>query len=82
MRPSSITSSPVKFMCRTMITVRILQEVFLVVILRIVPFAERFDSRDNLFVFRVEVFLLHLVSDAFGSFELFVVGVEDGGAIF
>jgi len=66
----------------TLVARRVLEEVKLMVVLRIKPFASLNDLSGDLRAVGVEMFLLHLLGHPLG--DVFLTGrvVEDGRAIF
>ena len=69
-------------MSGTLVPCRVLEEVFLVVFLGIVPRARRGDLCDDFLVPDVEVLHLHLGRHALCDLLLFGGVEEDGGAVF
>jgi hypothetical protein len=75
------TSSPVQPVSGTLIARRVLEEVKLMVVLRIKPFSSLDDLGSYIRAVGVEVFLLHLLSYPLGGVPLSGRVVEDGRAI-
>lgn len=67
---------------RALVTVRVLKEIFLVVVLCVVPPSRWLDRGDDLLAFWVEVLLLNLSGNLFGYTLLFWSVVENGRAVF
>src|ERR1700753_1894622 len=76
-----MTGSPMQPVRRTRITRRVLDEVQLVVVLRISPFPSLNDLSNDLCIVGVKVFLLHLLGHLLGSILLGGGVIEDGRTI-
>lgn len=67
---------------RALVTTWVLEQVLLVIILRVVPLLRLLDTGNDLLANRIKVLLLNLFRHAFGDGFLFRSVEEDSGAIF
>jgi hypothetical protein len=72
---------PMKSMRRALVSARVLEQVFLVVVLRGVPVLRGGDLSDNLSPLRVEMLRLDLGSNTLGNLLLFRRMVKDSRSV-
>ena len=73
--------SPVKFVRRALVPIRVLEQIFLVVVLCIIPGPRCFCGRDNLLPFGSKMFLLHLLHHTTSNLLLLWRVKEDSGTV-